>query len=198
MNNISNIPNSGTYVLMLSGGLDSALLSYLVLKELPNTKLVLSSVCHESLNYYNLFNVIAITNWLHERFPNRIQEHYIGYYKDRNEARNNRTKTRDRLIDKHQASGILTGMTLNPSDLMIEGRDESRDKEREFKITSSHGVPHYRPFINDTKKAIAELYNKHDLQSLSKLTISCEAVEPPRPCKECWWCKEKYWAFGYY
>ena len=56
MNNISNIPNSGTYVLMLSGGLDSALLSYLVLKELPNTKLVLSSVCHESLNYYNLSN----------------------------------------------------------------------------------------------------------------------------------------------
>ena len=121
-----------------------------------------------------------------------------GYYKDRNEARNNRTKTRDRLIDKHQASGILTGMTLNPSELMIEGRDESRDKERQFEITSSHGVPHYRPFINDTKKVIAELYNKHNLESLSKLTISCEAVEPPRPCKECWWCKEKHWAFGYY
>ena len=117
---------------------------------------------------------------------------------DRNEARNNRTKTRDRLIDKHQASGILTGMTLNPSELKIEGRDESRDKERQFEITSSHGVPHYRPFINDTKKAIAELYNKHNLESLSKLTISCEAVEPPRPCKECWWCKEKHWAFGYY
>ena len=100
---MKDVPNSGTYVMMLSGGLDSALLSYLVLKELPNTKLVLSSVCHESLNYYNLFNVIAITNWLHARFPNRIEEHYIGYYKDRNEARNNRTKTRDRLIDKHKA-----------------------------------------------------------------------------------------------
>ena len=44
MTNISKIPNSGTYVLMLSGGLDSALLSYLILKQLPNTKLVLSSV----------------------------------------------------------------------------------------------------------------------------------------------------------
>ena len=195
---MKDVPNSGTYVMMLSGGLDSALLSYLVLKELPNTKLVLSSVCHESLNYYNLFNVIAITNWLHARFPNRIEEHYIGYYKDRNEARNNRTKTRDRLIDKHKASGILTGMTLNPSELLIEGRDESRDKKREIRVISSHGVYHYRPFINSTKQTVAELYNEHNLQDLADLTISCESESLPRPCKECWWCKEKYWAFGYY
>ena len=144
------------------------------------------------------FNVIAITNWLHARFPNRIEEHYIGYYKDRNEARNNRTKTRDRLIDKHKASGILTGMTLNPSELLIEGRDESRDKKREIRVISSHGVYHYRPFINSTKQTVAELYNEHNLQDLANLTISCESESLPRPCKECWWCKEKYWAFGYY
>ena len=181
---MKDVPNSGTYVIMLSGGLDSALLSYLVLKELPDTKLVLNSICHQSLNYYNLFNVIAIANWLDEKFPNRIEEHYIGYYKDRNEARNNRTKTRDRLIDKHQASGLLTGMTINPSELMTEGRDESRDKPREHRIVSSHGIYHYRPFINDTKKVIAELYNKHELHDLSKLTISCEARTTHRPCNE--------------
>jgi hypothetical protein len=50
------------------------------------------------------------------------------------------------------------------------------------------------------KKFIAYQYNKFNLMdTIFPLTASC--VNPDDngdPCKCCWWCREKHWAFGYY
>ena len=50
------------------------------------------------------------------------------------------------------------------------------------------------------KKFIAYQYNKFNLMdTIFPLTASC--VNPDDngdPCKCCWWCHEKHWAFGYY
>jgi len=89
-------------------------------------------------------------------------------------------------------------MTTNPKELQIEGRDETRDVPREWRSKSRNGIYHYQPFINRDKRYVAELYKQHQLQELADLTISCESLTAPRPCKTCWWCKEKYWAFGFY
>ena len=50
------------------------------------------------------------------------------------------------------------------------------------------------------KKFIAYQYNKFNLMdTIFPLTASCTNPDDKgNPCKGCWWCKEKYWAFGYY
>lgn len=53
------------------------------------------------------------------------------------------------------------------------------------------------PWAKVNKKFIAAQYEKFNLGELSLLTRSCieSSVEP---CRSCWWCKERYWAFGSY
>lgn len=60
----------------------------------------------------------------------------------------------------------------------------------------------YRPFINETKKYVAELYQVDNLmEELFPFTRSCETLdtmmwETLEHCGECWWCEERQWAFG--
>jgi len=196
---IDLIPNEGVYLSTLSGGLDSALLTFLVMNYKPECKIVLSTICFAHMQNYNLDNVEKIKKYLDSNFPNRIIEHRIGFLPDRETAQaGGRAKQTKELVEKYNVTGILSGMTTNPKELQIEGRDETRDVPREWRSKSRNGIYHYQPFINQDKRYVAELYKQHQLQELSDLTVSCEALIPPRPCKTCWWCKEKYWAFGFY
>jgi hypothetical protein len=52
---------------------------------------------------------------------------------------------------------------------------------------------------------VAEYYNKipflKNLFPLTKSCISSDIIETKswtQPCKKCWWCKEKFWAFHKY
>lgn len=53
------------------------------------------------------------------------------------------------------------------------------------------------PWAAVNKKFISYQYKKFRLDSLSKITRSC-VINATTPCKKCWWCKERYWAFGSY
>ena len=62
----------------------------------------------------------------------------------------------------------------------------------------------WKPFLNMTKKDFADLYEKHNLMSnLFPYTASCtgsslQTNNFTEPCRKCFWCKEKYWAFNMY
>lgn len=199
MEEIDLIPNSGRYLSTLSGGLDSALLTFLVLKNKPECQIVLSTICFAHMQDYNLPYVKNIRQYLDTQFPGRIIAHRIGFLPDRETAINGgKAKQTKQLVEQYNITGILSGMTKNPPELQTEGRDETRDVTREWCSMSRNGIYHYQPFINRDKRSVAQLYQQLDLQELADLTISCEALERPRPCKKCWWCKEKHWAFGYY
>jgi len=61
-----------------------------------------------------------------------------------------------------------------------------------------------RPFLKVNKAFIADWYFKTPFLKdiIFPLTNSCVSSDPiitkswTQPCKECWWCKEKKWAFG--
>jgi hypothetical protein len=62
-----------------------------------------------------------------------------------------------------------------------------------------------RPLMVVDKTFVAEYYNKTPLlKCIYPLTYSCVTRHPEmtnnftQPCKTCWWCKEKKWAFGTY
>lgn len=198
MEEILEMPDNITYVSTLSGGLDSALATYLTMKLKPNSMMVLSSICLEHMDNYNFDNVKNIMNYLDCAFPYRIIDHRIGYFADRDAARAGRGEQTRELVSSYQAQGLISGMTLNPQELMVEGRDTTRDTKRPWRKKNLLDIWHYQPFINYDKKHIAKLYKQYNLQDLAELTVSCEAENGPRPCKNCWWCKEKYWGFGFY
>ena len=56
------------------------------------------------------------------------------------------------------------------------------------------------PLSTYTKRDIAKLYKDNNLmEDLFPVTVSCvDDRKDLQPCKKCWWCKEKYDAFGMY
>ncbi len=56
----------------------------------------------------------------------------------------------------------------------------------------------YVPFVNLNKKNIAEMYRILDLeQTLFPKTRSCETEDYIGHCGNCFWCSERLWAFGH-
>jgi len=107
----------------------------------------------------------------------------------------------------------LVGVTMNmPKSIQqlygVIG-DESRNSEN-LHISISAKIRRYSksPWLRYTKKTVAELYRQENLMDdLFMLTESCvvETEEALKklgadsfPCKKCYWCTEKKWAFGSY
>jgi len=108
------------------------------------------------------------------------------------------------LLKKYPEAQLLFGQTKNPSfedmknydhPALLNLREHRRDKVR-------HKVTYLEPFNTVDKKFIADIFKSHNLMdSLFTLTGSCVGTLEltdgfTKPCKECWWCHEKRWAFG--
>ena len=53
--------------------------------------------------------------------------------------------------------------------------------------------------ISVDKKFLAEIYEQENLMNdLFPNTVSCTNISKIEPCKKCYWCEEKKWAFGMY
>ena len=113
----------------------------------------------------------------------------------------------------------LCGKSANPpieevgeKSFLVKDREVERDTSLgdQYKIFTRiqrDGVYNrwlYRPLAFMHKKFMAEEYKKHNLmEELFPLTASCIGYAEKTnhfsgPCKVCWWCKEKKWAFGMY
>ena len=111
---------------------------------------------------------------------------------------------------KYDIKLSIHGITANPPlDVQKElGFDKvaepRRNKTYDEETWKESGKMHYRPFVNVDKKFVADLYKQFDLMDdLFPLTMSCIGFEKEtnyftEPCKKCYWCHEKKWAFGCY
>lgn len=102
-------------------------------------------------------------------------------------------------------------MTTNSIDFKIGGVTMSPPEDirimyqMDDTVTAGRNNPRYHlPFTHVNKKEIARLYKKYDLMDMFLLTESCIGAREKDinigygygPCKKCWWCREKYWAFN--
>ena len=84
---------------------------------------------------------------------------------------------------------------------VAEGRRNYEYDEIDYKKS---GNIHYTPWRNVDKSFIAEIYKQYNLlETLFPMTASCigdgeSSKWYTEPCKECFWCYEKKWAFGCY
>jgi hypothetical protein len=134
-----------------------------------------------------------------------IHPPFGGYVKNQHMGRNI-----DQLRIKHNCNFEVNALTANPpvEEQIKFGFDHVAERRRN--VTNSDPFIDtvkrflYKPFINVDKKFIAELYKQYDLMDdIFPITQSCVGREHDteywtKPCKKCFWCHEKKWAFGCY
>ena len=191
--------------LSLSGGADSALAFYWLLKTLSdrgqNTKVY-------TMHGYDTFRQVAksyiaaenVYNWIVNQFDMDVPPlHTFAYNKSANVGKYEYHYPNFVYLQrKYDIVDIIMGDTLGMPD---EGRpvfdNDPNDPDEQEIIQMSKDHPLRLPFASVNKKYIAEQYDKFGLEELSKLTVSCVGDDTV-PCKHCWWCRERKWAFNNY
>ena len=203
----------------VSGGTDSASLLFITCREIVarklNINLIVQTLYHTDYPN-NLWNVNEIVLCMKELFPT-VSIEQTSYDFD-NVKRTKLEAYVENVLNMYENKvyDISFGAdSSNPPRSEMEkhnfgGMDQRilhRDLEEEYvggEWCDDHIVTEYRPYIYIHKKFIAELYKEYDLMdNLFPLTTSCvngpyETDHFTKPCRVCWWCHEKKWAFGMY
>lgn len=100
---------------------------------------------------------------------------------------------------------IVGGTTSNPPIEILKEIGCEYEEERSTRVEPIIGRNWYLPFNHINKKYIAELWKQYDLMEIFNLTLSCincplyeDWYSRDIPCKKCYFCSEKKWAFGMY
>lgn len=192
--------------LKISGGADSALVSYLLSKyvteQRPNIKIQPVTVSHAGKSYQKEY-AESVINFCKKMFGDIFLPHIHGWC----DTAEDYVKSQDEIILKlykdKKIQCHFIGITQNPpSEVMNQigwngpADDRSANVKRPIKNNNA-----YRLLVNINKKGVYELYKKHNLlDTLFPLTRSCEEFTEDfsKHCEECWFCKERYWGFGRY
>jgi 7-cyano-7-deazaguanine synthase in queuosine biosynthesis len=207
----------------VSGGADSALMLYLLAKQVKDNNLPITIIpctvdhkrphvniagnvvekvielldCSDTIIEHQVYNPPAHIVWTSDELKQQFKDINLINFR----------------TDKIQA--LFTGTTLNPPKHIQESFNYGILSDIELvrgvdvpKIVDKYSVHDLgdmtvefiesRPFVNTDKKAIASLYVEHNLMdSLFPVTRSCEDLNTVRGhCGTCWWCEERLWGFG--
>lgn len=202
----------------LSGGCDSSLVMFMTCRELVerNSDAVIHPVTGvHNARPTNIWNAREIVELFREMFPTvNIGEHFVDYYDKEHEKDkvNQHAKHENRLRDEGKIEVLFHGRTANPDKEEAEKhnllykREERRDRHGNTRepYHENHDKPFYCPFEFVDKRFVSDMYKRFGLmEELFPLTASCVEYAKKtdyftKPCKECWWCREKKWAFGMY
>lgn len=193
----SIIPEKKRYGIFLSGGLDSAVLFFIMAHTFKNSEFVLFTGTRDDDGEFNKIPAKKVAEFVKNRTKCCIVSHEIMKFENRTDARANRYKKMTTIIDQYKIEACCNGFTANPNDpelLNDNTRDQRRDSGGELVKLYYNSVLLYQPFANKDKRYIISLIKKFNLEEFLDITVSCESNTPPRPCGKCWWCKEREWA----
>lgn len=204
------LESKNTYGVWLSGGADSSILTYLLLKHIIENDLPYK-LQPVSVRKYdnNMDHHLKVAQWLRDYFSTDILLPVDDNLKDTGTF----SEINQRNILENKYSYIFSGITSAPPNneftddwdhvLELENiRGEHAKKLLVFSGVIEQNSKLYefgdiRPFYNLNKKNIAELYEKYNLTStLFPVTNSCVAPVNGKHCSNCWFCNERKWAFG--
>ena len=237
-----NLNDHDSVGMSLSGGVDSAMVFYLLCKYAPQLSIVPFTMIeegHPTARPNNIWHVDEICLYMKEKFPkvdikdvqecrfnpkdpilyqealDHIKRKIVsgiepyGYVKSLATA-----NFRNKLINDGAFNLMCSGISMNPPIEEQEKHMFTRVEPRRNKVAAAVTKEHktilgkklisHNPFINSHKKVIAAFYHKYDLMNdLFPLTSSCVGTATStnyftKPCKVCFWCQEKKWAFGFY
>lgn len=204
----------------LSGGADSALLAYLILKQTNADIYFITQVRMWKTRPWQRYVAKDVVSWFREKFHNRI-EHIEGFVPPEMEEPNTtyitdeygKLKPGNRIILRahnefiahtHNLDAWFAGVNKNP-DIDIPGALEDRDTGVLPLHINHMGVDVYHPFVYTTKDWIIKQYMNQGIGELLEITRSCEGefegldytnykpYQRVPTCGECFWCKEREW-----
>ena len=240
----------------ISGGIDSAFMTYLMMSRYPNKKL-LPVTMFNKLRPAAMDAVLNVESKLRELNPDStLLESEVGFFDTSNwkktkemveesEKTGKKYNPKDIFQQKYyedlykrypELNVYMSGETLNPpieeqpniitDDFAGFPNDRNFKKNpisKRIKKMIDGKLVYYdthkyeiRPFRNTNKKQVAQWVKKLGLdKTLFPVTETCETeifmyevyarefnmryTKPgAEPCKRCWPCREKYWAYGYY
>ncbi len=200
-------------IVQISGGLDSALMLYLVAKtfdeagvstqirplslEVPTKAKSLDSArkvisfIKDFTGYQNILPALEYEIPIHSSRPPMKDRFFTELITD--------------LLKNKGYQFDFNGNTKNPPPEVRQDfeDDESRERTRDDR-KSIYNTPHSAsPHALNNKKGIVHLYQRYNLlEGLAPLTLSCDmnledikARDLPIPCGVCWWCRERAWGF---
>lgn len=187
--------------LSLSGGADSAILAYILLKYSKN-KIHFFTTASLQKEIITVKHSSIVLKKCAELTNNFNFEHHISYVREQNRDeffKNLLSKVENNIVDI-----VYTATTeIPPVDEAMRFTEKlpidilMRRNPKIIKPILTHKGKLYHPLININKKKIKDLYIRENvLDELFPLTRSCESeVEYSKHCGNCWWCQERHWAF---
>jgi len=206
----------------LSGGADSALLAYLICKNVSstteihiNTQIRLWKTRPWAEHVAD--NVVA---WFKDNFDHKFYVHknlvppeleepteYLikdEYGKMKSGNRIILRSHNEYIAHKHNLDALYAGVNMNP-DIDIPGKVAERDEGHIAPHFVHNGVDICHPFVYTKKNWIIKQYYDNGIKELLNITRSCEGefdnldYTTYKPgmfvpqCGECFWCKERQW-----
>jgi 7-cyano-7-deazaguanine synthase in queuosine biosynthesis len=179
-----------------SGGADSSLLLYLLMKH-AECPIHIFTCANEYKKYSSINSSINVIKKCIELTDNKNIFHHTHFVEQQ-------TTDNFYLYSHFKLIKILyTAITKNPPVEITSKFKENSTEDWERNPDQHRDLYHrnnsiYTPFHRVDKKSIAEMYKELNLlDTLFPLTRSCENIMLTEGhCGECWWCEERLWGFG--
>lgn len=193
-----DLPNSPVGVLC-SGGADSSLILYLLMKH-SNQQLHVLTMANRKKHFTNAIVVSKVIDWCMKKTNNNNIVHTVKYVDEQTDEQLQQLTIQHLKVFRT----IYIGDTCYPPedihDEFVQNTGDSFNKLEDRKPNKNRATkagPIYVPFTNYNKRKIAEIYEHLDIMELADITRSCETFEDigTKHCGNCWWCKEREWAF---
>ena len=199
----------------ISGGADSAILLWMLIqyceKHIPDAELHVITSANPIKGWYNAkWSTSVLDKVLHLTGTKLIKSHYTFYSTD--QIRSEIDEAERSVKNLHDITFTIHGTTQNPDINIVGlehgGRFSKRDPGHFVPIIEKYeiDITRWMPLIKVDKRMVAYLYKYFDMmENLFPYTRSCEQEarhnndEPDwmiTHCGECWWCRERHWAFG--
>lgn len=204
----------------LSGGADSALLSYFILQRTEAEIFFTTQIRMWKTRPWQRYVALEVVNWFKNKFKNRIN-HIEGFIPPELEEPKSplitdeygSLKPGNRIILRSHNEWVAhtysldawyAGVTKNPS-IDIPGACKERDNGALPLYMQHMGVHICHPFVYTSKDWIVKQYYKNNIEDLFNITRSCEGEfsnidyknyvpgQYVPICKNCFWCKERDW-----
>lgn len=163
--------------IMLSGGMDSALLLYILANNLNNEIIPFTVAKTDGAKHY----VGSIVEWVNNKLNKKIKEPTIieNPLAHHSQIINSAINSIENKYDVLYFAG-----NSYPIDILPNGPNRTRRTNPR----------HIQPFFDLYKTDIIQAYVDYNIMDLVLLTHTCTELEFGR-CNLCWQCKERQWAF---
>jgi len=174
-----------SYGLMLSGGIDSAILLSYMADKYPKINLQCFTIPkHDGASLY----ADTVIKKVNERFGTKFNSTIFVGNPDAHHRLQSTTAIND-IFDRYKIDWLFNALNTNPTELDNLPGAPQRDK-------ASTNPKMIFPFVDLTKDKILEIMFNNSYDFLMEITHSCTEMQLTR-CNKCWQCKERAWAFGH-